>query len=242
MLAGLSGRGNRCASFAIVDLLGLRLHKDCGLLLEILISSLTTCWRAFFYFPSEIVQKLHASAVAIRNFLLDPPPAAPPSATDSTRPPDTELTAAAALLGAARVRFTCGDSFAKAHQPDWQQAAVLYAPSSCFDVEMMQAVAAGCEGLCAGAIVITTTQRLPPRRGCRRPIPARQESLPYAKGRLTFYCYVAGAGGKTMACGSSGDRCSDGNEQRRRKRKMKPSKRAKGGMETNKKQRQPHTS
>lgn len=166
----------------------------------------------------EIVPKLHESAIAALEFLL-----APPAAAAAGRPATTELAAVAALLAPDRVRFCCGDSFAAARRPDWQKASVLYAPSSCFDVDMMQSVATGCEGLLPGAIVITTTQQLPPRPGALRPIPASEQSLPYAKGRLTFYCYVAGpegvVGGEALDGGAAGAR--ERKRQRREKRKTK---------------------
>ena len=101
-----------------------------------------------------------------------------------------ELAAAAALLGRGRVRFCCDDSFSPTQQPVWQQATILYAPSSCFDPEMMQSVAAYCTSLSPGTVVITTTQRLPRVNDGRAPTPTSEQSLSYAKGRITFYCYV----------------------------------------------------
>jgi hypothetical protein len=120
-------------------------------------------------------------------------------------PSVAECSAAARLVGRERVRLLCGDSFGAELRSEWHCANLLYCPSSCFDADMMRAVATSCLWLPIGAAVITTTQRVPPLdeetqrvegvlaqaagAGAGRLVERREELLPYAKGRLTFRTY-----------------------------------------------------
>lgn len=92
------------------------------------------------------------------------------------------------IFGATKVELVLGDAF----KQDWADAAVVYAPCTCFTDDMMAELLPRLEQLREGAVVITTSRPLDSRR-LRRVHSGRYK---YARGRLLFNIYLRAKRGR----------------------------------------------